>query len=137
MKTRIALLSTLIAAPLLLTATPARSACTGESGYVYVWDSCVTETYHRASSPCHRENDERTKSVYIISNVIWDGPERTRDWPSVRFANAYARSTGGDSVSSNYSACFQSRAEAEDKRESAIAYRMRHGSTIYHVHISE
>jgi hypothetical protein len=133
-----ALYISIFTACLSLGPTQAVAACSyGEHGYVFTYQTCVTENRGRQSSPCYRDEGESAQRVLIISNVFADNDNR-RDWPFKLFSRAYTRMYNGDTSGDvRTSLCYKSRSEAENKQEEMIDERLRDDVVVKQLHISE
>ena len=112
------LVATLFFTIMLLSLTnQAYAACTRESGYLYVWASCVTDTI--SDGVCERRNGEDTALIFIISNVIYDSVDNRR-YPEGQFFDVVEVQLG-TTINGDASNCFRNEEDAEDARDAIIA----------------
>lgn len=95
----------------------AHAACTRESGYLYVWASCVTDAI--SDGVCERRNGEDFELIFIISNVIYDSVDNRR-FPEGQFFDAVEIQLG-TIINGNASNCFRNEEDALDARDAMIA----------------
>lgn len=111
-----------------LVATKAGAECRREGGYVFVSAFCSTQAVRDPSNVCEHRRGDHASVVGFFSNVLHDSA-RNRTYPSSVFydeiENQYDVSKNGHT-----SACYASRAEAENARRHDIADAKRQGIRI-------